>query len=88
MAKCRKPIDEVVAAKDYISVLRLYNCKGIVSFVATSLGVKKDVYCRMVLDLIKTEPNGQVAKAMRKAIESTPDVLEVCPRTIQAIAET
>jgi hypothetical protein len=79
VGKCRKLFEDAAAAKDYRATLRLYNCKGVIAFVATSLGIKKDVYCRMVLDLVKTEPEGPVAKAMRKAIEGTPEPLVVTP---------
>jgi hypothetical protein len=75
--KCRKLFDDAVAASDYRVALRLYNCKGVIAFVAASFGIKKDVYCRMVLDFIKTEPDGSVAKAMRKAIDGTPDPVVV-----------
>ena len=75
--KCRKLFDDAVAANDYRATLRLYNCKGIIACVAASFGIKKEVYCRMVLDFIKTEPEGAVAKAMRKAIEGTPDPVVV-----------
>jgi Protein of unknown function (DUF4435) len=71
VAKCRKLFDGAV--NDYLATLRLYNCKGVIAFVAASFGVKKDVYCRMVLDFIKNEPDGPVAKAMRKSIEQMPD---------------
>src|SRR5581483_1567785 len=71
--QCRKLFADIVAANNYRAALRVYNCKGVVTFVANSFGVKKDVYCRMVLDFVKTEPDGLVAKAMRKAIEGTPD---------------
>jgi energy-coupling factor transporter ATP-binding protein EcfA2 len=73
VANCRKLFDDAVAANDYRATLRLYNCKGVIAFVATSFGIKKDVYCRMVLDFIKTAPDGAIAKAMRNAIDGTPD---------------
>jgi Protein of unknown function (DUF4435)/AAA domain, putative AbiEii toxin, Type IV TA system len=74
VARCRKLFDDAVAGKDYRAALRLYNCKGVVAFVAASLGIKKkDVYCRMALDIVKTDPNGPVATAMRKAIEGNPE---------------
>jgi hypothetical protein len=79
VANCRKLFDDAVAANDYRAALRLYNCKGVISFVATSFGIKRDVYCRMVLDFIKTEPNGLIAKAMRKAIIGTPDAAVEAP---------
>jgi ABC-type dipeptide/oligopeptide/nickel transport system ATPase subunit len=81
--KCRTLFDAVVASSDYQAALRLYNCKGVLAFVAASLGIKKDVYCQMVLDSIRTEPNGAVAKAMRKVIEGTPDPV-VAPSIVVA----
>lgn len=38
-----------------------------------AVGIKNEVYCRIVLEFIKTEPDGRVANAMRKAIEYKPD---------------
>jgi hypothetical protein len=38
VARCRTLFDEAVATNDYLAALRLYNCKGIISFVAASLG--------------------------------------------------
>ena len=74
--------DDAVAANDYRAALRLYNCKGVIAFVAASFDIKKDVYCRMVLHFIKTEPEGAVAKAMRKAIDGTPDPVVISPPVI------
>ena len=68
VSKCRKLFDEAIAATDYRATLRLYNCKGVISFVAKSLGINKDVYCRIVLELIKSERSGVVANAMRQVI--------------------
>ena len=62
MAKCRRLFAAAVDANDYSATLRLFNCKGVIAFVAASFGTKKDVYCRMVLDFIKTEPDGPIAK--------------------------
>lgn len=71
VTKCRKLFDDAIAAKDYRAALRLYNCKGVIAFVAKSFGMTKDLYCQMVLNLIKTMPDGPLAKAMRKVIEGT-----------------
>src|SRR5262249_31633345 len=71
--KCRTLFDDAVTCNDYRAALRLYNCKGVLAYVAASFGIKKDVYCQMVLDFIKTEPDGMVARAMRKAIDGTSD---------------
>lgn len=73
VAACRKLFDDAISANDYRAALRLYNCKGVVAFVAAAFGIKKDVYCRMVLDFVQSEPDGAVAKAMRKTIEGTPN---------------
>jgi hypothetical protein len=82
VAKCRKLFNDAVTTSDYLEALRLYNCKGIIAFVAASFGIKQDVYCRMVLEFIKKEPDGAVATAMRKAIEGTPDPAAVRPPMI------
>lgn len=80
--KCRKLFDDAAAGKDYRASLRLYNCKGVLAFVANSLGITKDVYCQMVLSFIKTEPDGAVATAMRRVIDGTPDHAVITPPTI------
>lgn len=69
VARCRKMLDDVVSRKDYRSALRFYNCKGILSFVANSFAIDKGVYSQIVIGILKAEPDGLVAKAMRKAIE-------------------
>lgn len=71
--KCRTLLDDAVAGNDYRAALRLYNCKGVLAFVANSFRIKKEVYCQLILDFIKTEPEGAVAKSMREAIDGTPD---------------
>ncbi len=65
----RKIFDDVVARADYLAALRFFNCKGMVSFVATAFGVDKDVYVGIVLALLKDDPTGVIGTAMRKAIE-------------------
>ena len=82
VAKCRKIFEDAAATKDYGATLRLYNCKGVIAFVAKSLGIQKEVYFRMVLDILKTEPDGPVAKAMRRAIEGAPDSVVVTPAVV------
>lgn len=70
--ECSKLFQDAITSNDYHAALRLYNCKGVIVFVANSFGIQKEVYCQIVLELIKNEPDGKVAKAMRKAIEGTP----------------
>lgn len=87
--KCRTLFEDAVAGDDYLAALRLYNCKGVLAIVASSFGIKKDVYYQMVLDFIRTEPDGAVARAMRKAIDSTPDPVGIPPSIIiSEITET
>ena len=69
--RCLKLFEDARDAHDYPATLRLFNCKGVIAFVATSFGIEKDVYCRIVVDMIKTEPEGPVAISMRRAIEGT-----------------
>lgn len=69
VATFRTLFEDIVNKKDYKAALRHYNCKGILAFVGDIFGVKKDVYSQMVLGIVKESPNGDVGKAMRKAIE-------------------
>ena len=73
IANCRQLFEQAVESNNYRSASKIYNCKGVIAFVATSFGTKKDVYCRMVIDFIKSAPDGDVAKAMRDAIEGVAD---------------
>jgi hypothetical protein len=84
VAKCRRLCDGAITANDDHTTLRRFNSKGVSSFVAASFGIKKDVYCRMVLHFIKTEPDSPIAGAMRHAIDGTPDVTVVTPTVIGA----
>lgn len=69
VARCRKLLEDVVSAKDYRSALRFYNCKGIVNFVASSFPIAMGLYSQIVMGILKAEPDGLVAKAMREAID-------------------
>jgi len=80
--KCRKLFEDAVAGNDYRAALRLYNCKGVLAFVANSLGIKKDVYCQMLLDFLRTEPGGAVAGAMREMIDGRLDPAVIQPSII------
>ncbi|MFO0955879.1 MAG: DUF4435 domain-containing protein [Isosphaeraceae bacterium] len=62
-------LESIVSTKDYRKALQHYNSKGIVSFVAKSLGVERERYTDIVLKLLKDDAAGLVATAMRKAIE-------------------
>ena len=67
--ECRKHFVRIVEEKDYGNALRFFNCKGIVAFVARSLGVEKETYADIVLGCLKDEPNGALGMAMRRKIE-------------------
>jgi hypothetical protein len=69
VASCRKVFQNILMKKDYRGALRYFNCKGIVSFVANTFGIEKDVYTKLILGFVKDSPNGPVATAMRKAVE-------------------
>jgi len=64
----KKLFQDIVATKDYRKALRFFNSKGIVSFVAKSLGVERDRYTDLVLKLLKVDSAGALAVAMRNAI--------------------
>jgi hypothetical protein len=64
----RTLLKDVVDRADYSGALRYYNCKGIPAFVAMTLGIEPEVYCRIILARVKTEPDGAVAKAMKAAL--------------------
>ena len=69
VAACRKLLDDVLSGSDYLGALRLFNCKGVVAFVAKEFGVERDVYVGMVLKLVKQDPSGPLAISMRNVIE-------------------
>lgn len=71
VARCRALFDAAVGGADYQAALRLFNCKGMLAFVAISLGITKDVYSQMVLGFIKVEPQGALAIAMRRTIDAS-----------------
>ena len=60
--------DDVLAKKDYLAALKYFNSKGIVSFVANAIGFKTDLYIAAVMGILKSDPSGVVAEAMRKLI--------------------
>lgn len=69
VAKARNLFDGILRSRDYPATLRYYNSKGIPAHVAQTFGVSKDLYCQLVLGLVKGQPDGAVAKAMRDLIE-------------------
>jgi hypothetical protein len=66
--KARDLLSDVLANRDYDAALRFYNSKVIPAVVAQALGIPKATYVQIVLGVIKEEPNGPVANAMRKAV--------------------
>jgi hypothetical protein len=70
VAGCKSDFQRIVAAKDYREALRLFNNKGIVSFVAQSLGIEPERYTNLVLKLLREDPKGTLAAAMRNAIDA------------------
>lgn len=67
-AESRRVFEEVLRKDDYRAALRFFNCKGIPAHVAVEFNIKRDRYIEIVLDIIRLEPEGSVAKAMRAAI--------------------
>ena len=65
-AKSRKIFDEVLQKADYRAALRFFNCKGIPAHIAVEFNIKRDRYIEIVLDILRQEPEGSVAKAMRE----------------------
>jgi len=69
-AKSRKVFDDILQKDDYRAALRFFNCKGIPAHIAVEFNIKRDRYIEIVLDILRQEPEGSVAKAMRAAILS------------------
>ena len=62
-------LNKVLSEQDYGAALRLYNSKGIPAYVAKTLGIDKWIYLQMILGILRKDPNGTVANAMRAAIQ-------------------
>lgn len=71
-AKSRKVFDDIVQRNDYREALRFFNCKGIPAYIAVAFNIKRERYVEIVFDIIRKQPEGGVAKAMRAAILSCP----------------
>jgi hypothetical protein len=69
VARCRALFREVLDKMDYRGALRYFNCKGTISFVARALGMQESLYGQLVRGLLKENPKGAVAEAMRAAVE-------------------
>ena len=69
-AKSRKVFDEILQKADYRAALRFFNNKGISADIAVEFNIKRERYVEIVLDILRQEPEGSVAKAMRSAILS------------------
>ena len=46
-------IEDALTSNDYKEVLRVFNEKSLVSFIASCLGLKDGVYCRKVIALLQ-----------------------------------
>jgi hypothetical protein len=66
--QCTNLFDSIIANADFDSALRYYNCKGIVSFVASAFGLNARAYCSMVTGIVRTSPDGPVAAQLRSRI--------------------
>lgn len=60
--------DDILARRDYMGALRFFNCKGNVSFVARPLQISVNSYVSTILHILKSEPTGSAANAMRELI--------------------
>lgn len=54
-----------ISSKDYDKTLQFFNSKGIISVVAASFGVQRERYIRLVMSIVKGDPQGLAASAMR-----------------------
>ncbi len=66
--KSRNVFDNILRDGDYRAALRFFNSKGIPASIAVEFNIKEDRYVEIVLDIVRQEPEGSVANAMRAAI--------------------
>jgi hypothetical protein len=66
--RSRDLFDDIIARADYDAALRFYNCKGITSFVAGTLGLRPQTYCTMIVGLVRSDSAGILADEMRSRI--------------------
>ena len=69
VAAARALLGDVFSRRDYSGALKYYNCKGILAFVSRPFQVSKEAYAQIVLGIIKEQPTGAVATAMKRLID-------------------
>jgi len=67
--ECRTRLEGIVSERDYGEALKHFNCKGLITFVTRPFGLRPEAFITMVNGLIRDEPDGEVAQAMRNAIK-------------------
>jgi len=64
----RRRFENAVASSDYAEMLRLFNHKGLLGRIATGCGINQQAYVNLVTQLIRDNPLGPIAVAIRDAI--------------------
>ena len=67
--QCDDLFNKVILNSDYEAALRYYNCKGIISFVADTFGMKAQAYCNMIVGIVRSDTSSALADAMRNKIQ-------------------
>lgn len=60
--------ERLIHDRDYRAALRFFNCKGIPAFVSDKFKIDRSVYCQLVIQLIRAQPSGSLARSMRDII--------------------
>ena len=63
-------IEDALTSNDYKQVLRVFNEKSLVSFIASCLGLKDGVYCRKVIALLQGEKHDAIVAAIAPYLPS------------------
>lgn len=61
-------LGSIASSSNYDAVLRVFNNKGIISFVAAELGIKPQVYCAIVLGIVRSLDGVDLASKLRSRI--------------------
>lgn len=65
-----KRFKDALTSNDYKQVLRVFNEKSLVSFIASCLGLKDGVYCRKVIALLQGEKHDAIVAAIAPYLPS------------------
>ena len=65
-----KRFKDAFTSNDYKQVLRVFNEKSLVSFIASCLGLKDGVYCRKVIALLQGEKHDAIVAAIAPYLPS------------------